>query len=205
MVARYLGVVEAVGSSPATRTTSSRTAYRSRRRFLFQSKRRLSFTPSLLLTPQSRRLCGDPKYSLRIACGDFSTIVTGAPIPLRLFPKKVTLHLRCPLVNALAMLRLAANFLRVRACSKIFRRQLFRYFLHDGVKFALLRHLLMLWHSHFALPFVKVTFGALIRLYAHLRQRVLLLARQIRLCDQNKFLYSILVEMSAVRSVFSGS
>ena len=100
------------------------------------------------------------------------------------------------------MLRLAANFLRVRACSKIFRRQLFRYFLHDGVKFALLRHLLMLWHSHFALPFVKVTFGALIRLYAHLRQRVLLLARQIRLCDQNIFLYSILVEMSAVRSVF---
>ena len=38
------------GSSPATGTTSSRTSYRSRRRFLFQSKRRLSFTPSLLLS-----------------------------------------------------------------------------------------------------------------------------------------------------------
>ena len=43
LVARYLGVVEAVGSSPATRTTSSRTAYRSRRRF-FISKQ----TPSLI-------------------------------------------------------------------------------------------------------------------------------------------------------------
>ena len=38
------------GSSPATGTTSSRTSYRSRRRFLFQSKRRLSFTPSLFLS-----------------------------------------------------------------------------------------------------------------------------------------------------------
>ena len=36
--------------SPATRTTSSRTSYRSRRRFLFQSKRRLSLAPSLLLS-----------------------------------------------------------------------------------------------------------------------------------------------------------
>ena len=33
-----------------TRTTSSRTAYRSRRRFLFQSKRHLSLIPSLLLS-----------------------------------------------------------------------------------------------------------------------------------------------------------
>ena len=38
------------GSSPVTGTTSSRTAYRSRRRFLFPSKRHRSFTPSLLLS-----------------------------------------------------------------------------------------------------------------------------------------------------------
>ena len=39
-----------VGSSPTTGTTSSRTAYRSRRRFLFQSKRHLSLIPSFLLS-----------------------------------------------------------------------------------------------------------------------------------------------------------
>ena len=37
------------GSNPPSSTTSSRTAYRSRRRFLFQSKRHLSLIPSLLL------------------------------------------------------------------------------------------------------------------------------------------------------------
>ena len=35
---------------PRSGVSSSRTAYRSRRRFLFQSKRRLSLTPSLLLS-----------------------------------------------------------------------------------------------------------------------------------------------------------
>ena len=36
-------------ANPPSSTTSSRTAYRSRRRFLFQSKRHLSLIPSLLL------------------------------------------------------------------------------------------------------------------------------------------------------------
>ena len=39
-----------VGSNPTFSATSSRTSYRSRRRFLFQSNRHLSFTPSLLLS-----------------------------------------------------------------------------------------------------------------------------------------------------------
>ena len=38
------------GSSPHARTTSSRTSYRSRRRFFFQNNRHRSFTPSLLLS-----------------------------------------------------------------------------------------------------------------------------------------------------------
>ena len=50
LVSRLVRVQETVGSNPATRTTSSRTAYRSRRRFLFPSKRHRSFTPSLLLS-----------------------------------------------------------------------------------------------------------------------------------------------------------
>ena len=46
LVARVVWDHQAAGSNPVTRTTSSRTAYRSRRRFL----RRLSFIPSLLLS-----------------------------------------------------------------------------------------------------------------------------------------------------------
>ena len=38
------------GSSPHARTTSSRTSYRSRRRFFFQNNRHRSFTSSLLLS-----------------------------------------------------------------------------------------------------------------------------------------------------------
>lgn len=41
------------GSIPAVSTTSSRTAYRSRRRFLLQSKRHRSFTPPLLVSAKS--------------------------------------------------------------------------------------------------------------------------------------------------------
>ena len=43
------------------------------------------------------------------------------------FPQKVPLRLRCSLVNALATLRLATNFLRVRVYFEIFCRYLFRY------------------------------------------------------------------------------
>ena len=47
---------EAAASIVLESSTSSRTAYRSRRRFLFQSKRHRSFTPSLLLAkPQPLR------------------------------------------------------------------------------------------------------------------------------------------------------
>ena len=53
------------GSSPASRTTSSRTSYRSRRRFLFQSKRRLSFTPSLLLSKSKPHGRFMPRRQLR--------------------------------------------------------------------------------------------------------------------------------------------
>ena len=55
------------GSSPASRTTSSRTSYRSRRRFLFQSKRHLSFTSSLLLSA---------KGHARLACSVASALAT---------------------------------------------------------------------------------------------------------------------------------
>ena len=55
------------GSSPHTRTTSSRTSYRSRRRFLFQSKRHLSFTPSLLLSA---------KGHARLACSLVNALTT---------------------------------------------------------------------------------------------------------------------------------
>ena len=41
------------------------------------------------------------------------------------FPQKVPLRLRCSLVNALATLRLATNFLRVQVYFKIFCRHLF--------------------------------------------------------------------------------
>jgi len=50
-----------------TRTTSSRTSYRSRRRFLFQSKRRLSFTPLLLLSA---------KGHARLACSLVNALTT---------------------------------------------------------------------------------------------------------------------------------
>ena len=50
--------------------------------------RRRSFTPSLLLPPQSRRLCGDPQYKLHVACGDFFVKVTGALTPLLLLSEK---------------------------------------------------------------------------------------------------------------------
>ena len=56
-----------VGSSPTTGTTSSRTSYRSRRRFLFQSKRHLSFTPSLLLSA---------KGHARLACSLVNALTT---------------------------------------------------------------------------------------------------------------------------------
>ena len=56
-----------VGSSPTTGTTSSRTSYRSRRRFLFQSKRHLSFTPSLLLSA---------KGHARLACPLVNALTT---------------------------------------------------------------------------------------------------------------------------------
>ena len=49
--------------------TSLWTTHRSRRRFSYLKQTRLSFTPPLLLPPQSRWLCGDPKYRLRIVCG----------------------------------------------------------------------------------------------------------------------------------------
>ena len=42
-------------ASPPLSTTSSRTSYRSRRRFLFQSQRHLSLTPSLLLSKSKPR------------------------------------------------------------------------------------------------------------------------------------------------------
>ena len=70
--------------------TSSRTAYRSRRRFLIQSKRRLSFIPSLL-PPQSRRLCRGPKYKLYIACGIHFCKCYRRTLPCFSFAQKVTL------------------------------------------------------------------------------------------------------------------
>ena len=42
-------------ANPSVSTTSSRTLYRSRRRFLFQSKRHLSLIPSLLSKPNPLR------------------------------------------------------------------------------------------------------------------------------------------------------
>ena len=50
---KILWCLHRAGSSPATGTTSSRTAYRSRRRFIFQSKRHLSLIPSLILSAKS--------------------------------------------------------------------------------------------------------------------------------------------------------
>ena len=67
LVARLTGGQEAASSSLVTRTTSSRTSYRSRRRFLFQSKRRLSFTPSLLLSA---------KGHARLACSLVNALTT---------------------------------------------------------------------------------------------------------------------------------
>ncbi len=51
--------------NPVGRTTSSRTLYRSRRRFLFQSKRHLSLTPSLLLSKSKPHGRFMPRRQLR--------------------------------------------------------------------------------------------------------------------------------------------
>ena len=67
---------------------------------------RRSYSP-----PQSRRLCGDPKYRLPIACGmHFCKSCRCAHSVASPFPKKVALHLRCSLVNARASLRLTSLF-----------------------------------------------------------------------------------------------
>ena len=52
-------------ANPLRRATSSRTAYRSRRHFLFQSQRRLSFTPSLLLSKSKPHGRFVPRRQLR--------------------------------------------------------------------------------------------------------------------------------------------
>ena len=55
---------------PTTGTTSSRTSYRSQRRFLFQSKRHRSFTPSLLLS-KSNPLRWASIWGLRLSLSSF--------------------------------------------------------------------------------------------------------------------------------------
>ena len=76
--------------------------------------------------------------------------VTRSTVPP--FPQKVPLRLRCSLVNALATLRLATNFLRVQVYFKIFCRHLFcspRQ--HVGARSALLRLIFLPVASKYAI------------------------------------------------------
>ena len=67
--------------------------------------RHRSFTPSLLLTPQSRRLCGDHKYKLHIVRSDFFIKVAGALTPLLLLSAKSHARLTCSAQNVLTTVR----------------------------------------------------------------------------------------------------
>ena len=71
-------------------------------------------SPSWRATSEQSPLCSDVFFCLR------HKKPPGAPLPCSSSPQKVTLRLRCSLVNAITTLWLATNFLRKRARAQLF-------------------------------------------------------------------------------------
>ena len=70
--------------------------------------------PVTSTTSEQSPLCSDVFFCL------WHKKPPGASLPCSSSPQKVTLRLRCSLVNALTTLRLANNFLRIRARAQLF-------------------------------------------------------------------------------------
>ncbi len=68
------GLRRSGGQVPPLRPSSSRTSYRSQRRFLFESKRRLSLTPSLLLSRSNPLRRASIWFGVRMSL-DFTRII----------------------------------------------------------------------------------------------------------------------------------